>query len=193
MASRLSTLRQRLVERGWETFHEGDYQSARSAFSSAEMLDRDDPVARAGALFCSVAERKYAQAVHDLTRMCERGSKADLADLFGVDYRVPERYVSSDQLNKDLASLVRFVETRRAQIERPEAAERGEERAANHQDYVGSVAVLTYALWHSGKEHRLEAENTARDLRNMDPAGLFSGFGELMAQSGADEDAGKVE
>ena len=185
MESRLGAMRKRLLDRAWAHFEEGAYLQARSAFRSAEMLDREDPEPRAGAFFCAVAERKYAQAVHEIGRICERDTDADL---FGVDYRLPERYVSEERLHENLRHLLQAVQNSRAKAV--------DSAGGRKNTLAAAEAALGYAMWHSsGETARLEALHSARILKELDPNGNgpFSRFGELLTEAWDGQAAGKSD
>lgn len=185
MASRLGTMRKGLLDQAWAHFEDGAYLRARSAFQSAEMLDREDPEPRAGAFFCAVAEGKYAQAVHEIRRICGRDTDADL---FGVNYRLRERYVSEERLQQDLRALLHAVEISRAKADVSTGGQKGAPAAVE--------AALGYAMWHGGGEAaRLEARHSARILKDLDPdrAGPFGRFGELLTEAWDGQTAGKSD
>lgn len=214
MASRLDAMRGRLMDQAWSWFEAGEYQRARSAFQSAEMLDHDDPEPRAGALFCLITQGKYSEAAHEMGRIYRRDADRDL---FAVDYRVrawdptdtdeqgnairDDRGWPSMKLDRDLRNLARHVEARLAALQRRLAALRrvpdaaGSDNPRQDREKVAAlVAALSYALWHNDVGlSRLEAQQFANRLKGLDPGGPFGGLGELMAQAERAETTGSSE
>lgn len=160
MASRLELMRERILKEAWQWFKKEDFRRARSAFQSAEMLDRTDPEPRAGMFFCSVAQERYSQAMHNFNRIVGRDLRRQ-EDPFAADFELPVRYSSARRMRSDIRRFVDFTEAR--------------------QDSTGLYGALCYFLWHT--ETRDQAVRAAQKLVQIDPTGSAGYFGRLVLEA----------
>jgi hypothetical protein len=154
-------MRERILKEAWQWFSKEDFPRARSAFQSAEMLDRSDPEPRAGMFFCSVAQERYAQAVHNFNRI----SSWDLSrqeDPFGVDFDLPARYSSARRMRSDIRKFVDFADPRRKR-------------------HTGLYGALCYFLWQT--ENQGQAVRAAQNLVQTDPTGPAGNFGRMVLEA----------
>jgi hypothetical protein len=168
MESRLKLERERVLREAWEWFGQKEYDRSRTAFESAEVLDRSDSEPRAGVFFCSIAEQRYIQAAYNFSRLVRWSGEGNL---FRSDYRLADRYESLAQLRADIRAFAEF------------AASQG-----NHPDVL---VQMCYLLWHTG--NRSDAAAGARHLIQRDPTGPVGTLGRQLTEALGAEAVQEVE
>ena len=164
MASRLEVLRQRALKDAWKWFKADDFERARSAFESAEMLDRSDPEPRAGAFFCLVADRRYAQAQQNFNRIIRYDMGKD-RNPFKLDFGLAQRYSTPRRMRLDVREFMDFNDAQ--------------------ENPVGLYGALCYLLWHA--DLREEALRGAQHLIQNDSGGQAGWFGRMILAAAKEE------
>ena len=170
MFSQLADKRHRILKEAWGWFRSKDYGRAREAFRSAEMLDRSDPEPRAGQLFCSVAEGRYAQAIENFNRILARDMAME-SDPLDHDFNLAARYETVRQMRQDTSKLLEY---------------QGE-----HKKDLRLYGAVCYFLWQTGS-HR-EAAQGAQNMIQADPTGPAGRFGKLVAEAAKRKRAAPAE
>ncbi len=164
LESHLAVEHGRHLKQGWEWYSLGEYAKARSAFATAENLDRSDAESRAGSFFCAVAQERYTEAIFGMRKIMTWDGRRNL---FKHDLKLlslsmpkdedlvdPER-IGKERLGRQIQRFVKFAAP-----------------AGTASISPLGLASLAYALWHGGQQ--AEAVHAAQTLLEMDPGGSFS-------------------
>ncbi|MEE9294646.1 MAG: hypothetical protein V3W34_06775 [Phycisphaerae bacterium] len=131
LAAQIDLQGRQLVDDGWGYFQDGDYLRARSAFESAEIVDRHSPVPRFGQLIVDVAQSHYRRAITLLAKSISYDARRPpgIAGLFEYDVSLQEIFGDEKKMLRSILQLRQF--------------------AQENLDNPAVQALYCYVLWYS--------------------------------------------